>query len=200
MTSKFDRATNTASFMHSMLCPETHSESREDICSSYQLTFLQHVYLRYAVRVQNGPKTSIYQQRSLTSNQLPTALAKFSPDCPAPSALSRLPLRLLWVFTPLVWLGVAAMGSCPFEKGEILGSCLPFIPHIMAGTQEMEEKTSVLVGGKQNTGAAQKHSIVFTAPTHPVIPCPGRTLPAPRTLLDGLLCPILGRVPAQSRV
>lgn len=43
----------------------------------------------------------------------------------------------------------------------------------------MEEESPVLVGGKQDTGAAQTRFTVFTAPIYLVIPCPGCTLPAP---------------------
>lgn len=178
-----------------MLCPETCSESRENICSSYPLIFLQYIYWCHAVHVQNDPK----------NEYIPT----ISNQQPVTYGLNQIQSRLPWPHSPapappaapvgLRWLGVAAMGSCPLEKGETPASCLPFIPHVVVGTQEMEEETPMLVGGKQNTDAAQKCLIVFTAPTHSVIPRLGRTLPAPCTLLDGPLC-LLGQVPARGGV
>lgn len=80
-----------------MLCTETHSESGENICSSYRLIFLQHVYLRHAVHMQNGPKMSIYQQ--IISNQQPVTYS-----------LSQIQSRLACPFSPVLALPAAPAG------------------------------------------------------------------------------------------
>lgn len=103
-----------------MLCPKTHPGRRENVCSSYQY-FCSTATYTMPCMCEMAQKCIYINKLSLTSNQLPRALARLS-SCPALSPAA--PVG----FTPLPWLGAAAGGSRRFERGEtgkLSPLCLP---------------------------------------------------------------------------
>lgn len=89
MTSKFDCVSHAASFMHSVLCCALkHTQRGENVCNSYQY-FCSTATYTMPCMCKMVQKCIYTNKRSLTSNQLPTALVRLS-SCPALSP------QLLW--------------------------------------------------------------------------------------------------------
>lgn len=121
-------------------------------------------------------------KQSLTSNWLPTALARHSPACAALKPSSHRPS------SPS--LGWQQWHHALPRRGKLLTSCLPFIPTSSQRCGKWRKSHLCWLEEGEHGSSSEMLNCFYSS--HPlVIPCPGRTLPAPCTLLDGLLsaCP-----------